>query len=36
MSIRIEFEFLKSKKNTVTIGGRAEFDNFNLLSAQVE
>jgi len=36
MSIKIEFECLKSENNTVVIGGRAEFDNFNLLSTQIE
>lgn len=36
MSIKIGFEYLKSEKNAVAIGGRVDFENFNLLSIQVE
>lgn len=36
MSIKIEFDFLESINDTVIIGGRNEFDNFNLLSNQIE
>lgn len=36
MSIKIEFDFLESKNDRVMIGGRYQFDNFNLLSNQIE